>query len=99
MIYFLRSATIASGKMIPAMSFARDIAEYIKTKTGKAVRVGMPIGGQSNRIGWFVEYENLAELDKIQSTLLQDSEYQAITSKGGENFIAGSLHDDIWRML
>lgn len=99
MIYFLRSATIASGKMVAAMSFARDIAQYIKTKTGKDVRVGMPIGGQSSRIGWLVEYENLAELDKFQSGLLQDSEYQAMTAKGGENFIAGSLHDDIWRIL
>lgn len=65
MIYFLRSATIASGKMVPAVSFARDIAEYIKKKTGKNVTLGMPIGGQSNRVGWFVEYDNLVELDKI----------------------------------
>ena len=99
MIYFLRNATIAQGKMVPAMTFARDIAEYIKSKTGKNVTIGMPIGGQSNRIGWFVEYENLAELDKIQGGLLQDAEYLAISSKGGENFIAGSLHDDIWRTL
>ena len=98
-IYFLRSATIASGKLGPAMSFARDVAEYIKTKTGKSVTIGMPIGGQVSRIGWFVEYENLAELDKFQTSLLQDPEYQAMTSKGGENFIAGSLHDDIWRTL
>lgn len=97
MIYFLRSATIATGKMGTAMSFARDVAAYIKKKTGKTVTLGMPIGGEPNRIGWFVEYDDLAELDKIQTGLLQDSEYLAITAKGGENFLPGSLHDDIWR--
>jgi hypothetical protein len=85
--------------MMPAMSFARDVAEYLKTKTGKGVSLGMPIGGQANRIGWFVEYENLAELEKIQGDLLRDSEYMAIITKGSENFVAGSLHDDIWRTL
>ena len=99
MIYFLRSATIAQGKMVPAMSFAREIADYIKKKTAKSVTLGMPVGGQSNRIGWFVEYENLAELEKFQGDLLRDSEYLAMTTKGADNFIAGSLHDDIWRTL
>lgn len=99
MIYFLRSATIAPGKMVNAMSFAREIAEFLKTKTGISVTIGMPIGGQANRIGWFVEYENLATLDETQTKLLKDSEYLAMVARGGENFIAGSAHDFIWRTL
>jgi hypothetical protein len=98
-IYFLRSATIAPGKMANAMSFAREISEYLKAKTGISVTIGMPIGGQANRIGWFVEYENLAQLDENQTKLLKDSEYLAIVARGGENFVAGSLQDFIWRTL
>jgi hypothetical protein len=99
MIYFLRSATIAQGKMVSAMSFAREIAEFIKKKTGLTVTVGMPVGGQASRIGWFVEYENLAQLDETQTKLLQDAEYLALTTKGAENFVAGSLADNIWRVI
>ena len=85
--------------MVPAMQFARDIAGYIKSKAGRDVSVGMPVGGDANRIGWFVQYEDLAALDKMQTQLLQDSEYLAIVTKGSENFVAGSLHDDIWRVM
>lgn len=99
MIYFLRSATVAQGKIIGALSFAREIAEYVRTKTGTDVKIGTPVGGQANRIGWFAQYENLAALDTFQTTLLQDSGYLALVTKGGENFVAGSLHDDIWRVL
>jgi NIPSNAP len=99
MIYFLRSATIAQGKLVPARQFASEIADYIETKTGTSVTVGMPIGGHANRIGWFVSYKSLAELDETQTKLLQDSEYLALTTKGADNFIAGSLHDEIWRIF
>ena len=99
MIYFLRSAAVAPGKTASALSYARDIAEYVRTKTGRKVTIGVPVGGQASRIGWFVEYDNLAELEDVQTKLLQDSEYLAIVTKGGENFVAGSMHDDIWRTL
>jgi hypothetical protein len=98
-IYFFRIATIAPGKTASALSYARDVAEYVKSKTGTKVVIGVPIGGQPNRIGWFVDYENLAKLEEDQTKLLQDSEYLAIAAKGGENFVAGSPHDEIWRIL
>lgn len=99
MIYFLRSATIAQGKMADAISFAREIAAFIKKKMGLTVSIGMPVGGQASRIGWFVEYENLAQLDEMQTKLLQDPEYLALVTKGADNFVAGSLQDNIWRIL
>lgn len=99
MIYFYRCGTVAPGKLVPAMSFARDIVSLIKSKTGKDVTVGVPVGGQAGRLAWFVEYENLGQLEEFQSKLLQDSEYQALLAKGGENFVAGSMHDEIWRII
>ena len=99
MIYFLRSGAIAPGKTTNALRFAREIAEYIKTKTGKDVSIGMPVGGQANRIGWFVAYENLAELDETQTSLLQDSAYLEKVAEAGDNFVPGSIHDEIWRIL
>ena len=99
MIYFHRSASIAPGKAIAAIAFAREIAGYIKGKTGLDVKIGMPIGGNPNRIGFYVQYENLAALEDTQTKLLQDKKYMTMIAKSGENFIAGSVHDDIWRLL
>jgi hypothetical protein len=52
MINFQRSGSIAPGKTAAALSFAREVTAYIKTKTGYEVKVGMPIGGNPNRICW-----------------------------------------------
>jgi hypothetical protein len=99
MINFHRSASIASGKAVAAMSFAREVAALIKAKTGLEVKIGVPIGGNPNRIGWYVQYENLAALEDTQAKLLQDQKYMELIAKSAENFIAGSVHDEIWRLL
>jgi hypothetical protein len=99
MINFQRSGSIAPGKTAAALSFAREVTAYIKTKTGDEVKVGMPIGGNPNRICWFVKYENLAALEDTQGKLLQDQKYMELIAGSAANFIAGSMHDDIWRVL
>jgi hypothetical protein len=98
-IHFQRSASVAPGKAIAAMSFAREVAAHIKAKTGLEVKIGTPIGGNPSRIGWFVQYENLAALEDTQAKLLQDQKYLEIITKSADNFIPGSVHDEIWRLL
>jgi hypothetical protein len=99
MISFHRVASVAPGKAVAAMSFAREVAAHIKAKTGLEVKIGMPIGGNPNRIGWFLQYENLAALEDTQAKLLADQKYMELIAKSADNFIAGSLHDEIWRLL
>ena len=99
MIYFHRSASIAPGKAIAAVSFAREIAGYIKGTTALDVKIGMPIRGNPNKIGCYLQYEDLAVLEDTQTKLLQDQKYMEMISKSSENFIAGSVHDDKWRLL
>jgi hypothetical protein len=99
LINFHRSASVAPGKAITALAFAREVAAYIKGKTGLEVKIGMPIGGNPNRIGWFLQYQNLAALEDTQAKLLQDQKYMELIAKSADNFIAGSLHDEIWRQL
>jgi hypothetical protein len=99
MINFHRSASVAPGRVIAAMAFAREVAAHIKGKTGLEVKIGMPIGGNPNRIGWYVQYENLAALEDTQAKLLQDQKYLELIAKSADNFIPGSVHDEIWRLL
>lgn len=99
MIYFYRTATIAPGKLVPALGFARDVASLVKNKTGRDVTIGVPVGGQAGRVAWFIAYDNLAQLEEFQANLMQDSEYLALLAKGGDIIVPGSLHDEIWRLI
>jgi hypothetical protein len=98
MINFQRTASVAPGKAVPAMLFAREVATYIMGKSGLEVKIGTPIGGNPNRITWFVQYESLAILEDTQSKLMLDQKYMELIAKAADNFIPGSMHDDIWRL-
>jgi hypothetical protein len=99
MIAFYRSACIAPGKGGSALTFAREIAAYLKATYGTDVQVGIPIGGNPNRVGWSVRYDSLAALETIQTRLLADVKYMDMVARAADNFMAGSVHDEIWRIL
>jgi hypothetical protein len=59
----------------------------------------MPVGGNPARIGFLAQYDNLGQLESFQAQLLADPNYLELINKGADNFVAGSLHDEIWRVL
>ena len=99
MISFYRSAGIAPGKNASAVLFAREMVAYLKDKMGIDVQIAVPVGGNPNRLGFAVRYENLGALEATQVKLASDPKYMELTVKGAENFVAGSFHDEIWRGL
>jgi len=99
MINFYRSAVIAPGKTPSALAFAKQIADYIKQSTGQELQVGVPVGGNPNRVGWSTRYESLAALETQQTKMLADPKYWEMVNKGADNFIAGSIRDEIWRTV
>jgi hypothetical protein len=99
MIRFYRSATIAPGKMTGAMTFAREVAKYVKDHTGVDVYIGMPIGGNPHRIGWSAQYPTLAAYDEMATKLLADGKYQEMVSMAANNFVADTTRDELWRVL
>jgi hypothetical protein len=99
MITFYRSASIASGKVPSALGFAKEISAYVKDKVGVDVGIAVPVGGNPNRIGWAARYDNLAAMEAATDKLMADPKYLELVSKGADNFIAGSVHDEIWRTI
>jgi hypothetical protein len=99
MIAFYRTSSIAPGKVASAVAFAKEVAAYITTKTGTEVSVAMPVGGNPNRIGWSTRHESLADFDGVMTALMTDPAYLELISKNSDNFIAGSAHDEIWRVI
>ena len=99
MITFYRSADIAPGKVPNALAFAHEIARHIEKTTGQVLHVGVPIGGNPNRVGWSTSYESLAALETQQTKMLADKKYWEMVAKGADNFIAGSIRDEMWRSV
>jgi hypothetical protein len=99
MISFMRTASIAAGKTVDAITFAHQITKFLAEKHDLKVAICLPIGGNPNRIGWHTMYPSLAELEVTTVKLMADPEYMALITANAGNMIAGSLHDDIWRVL
>jgi len=99
MIAFYRTAAIASGKLASTLAFAKEVSAYITAKTGTDVAVAMPVGGNPNRIGWSTRHESLAEFDAMMMSLMTDPAYVEMLAKAADNFIAGSVRDEIWRTV
>jgi len=99
MIRFLRSANIAPGKQGDSVAFAKQITEYIGKNFGIKLEVLLPIGGNPNRIAWRAEYANLGALEDFINRSSADQKYAELVKSGAANFIAGSIHDSIWRTI
>ena len=98
-IVFNRTANIAPGKTVSAIGFAHEIAGHMKATYDIDLTVLQPIGGNPQRIAWSTRYKDLAALDALSQKLLADKKYWEMVGKASDNFIAGSMHDSIWRML
>lgn len=99
MIRFVRTATIAPGKLGDALVFAKQVTDYIGKNFGQKLEVMVPVGGNPSRIAWRTEYSNLAALEEFMTKSMSDPKYAELLKTGGMNFVAGSLNDSIWKTV
>jgi len=99
MIRFVRTSSIAPGKVGDALAFAKQVSEFIGKHYGVKLEVMLPVGGNPHRVAWRAEYANLGAMEEFQAKIMADPKYLALLAKGGANFIAGSVNDAIWRTV
>jgi len=99
MITFVRTATIAPGKVADALTFAHQIAKLVEKITGLKVGVSMPIGGNPFRIAWVAAQPDLAAVEANNNKLLSDPEYMKLSEGSASLFLPGSAHDEMWRSV
>jgi hypothetical protein len=99
MIILTRSASIAPGKAREAISYAKQIAHYLKEEHATTAQILMPVGGNPYRIAWQIHLAGLAELDSLSAKLNADTEYLEMIAKNSAWVIPGSIHDDMWRTV
>jgi hypothetical protein len=99
MIRFVRSASIASGKVGDAIAFAKQIVDYVGKNYSVKLEVMMPVGGNPNRIAWRAEYADLAAMEAMFARSAMDPKYMELVKAGAANFIPGSVNDVIWKTI
>jgi uncharacterized alpha/beta hydrolase family protein len=103
MVRLMRSARIKhGGKAMEALAFAKEIANYSEKKYGQIkVDVCLDSFGATGTIRWFVDYDDLATFEKVQSQVLADPEYWKLIGKAAaaDLFIEGSAEDVMMRKI
>jgi hypothetical protein len=99
MITFVRTATIAPGKTVEALGFARQIAELVEKITGVKVSVSMPVAGNPFRIAWVAAEPDLGAVESNTNKLLSNPEYMKLSESAASLFLPGSAHDEMWRSV
>jgi hypothetical protein len=91
----MRTACIAPGKFAEALQFATEMSEFSKKYEG----IFLDGFGEVGTIRWFVDYENLASLEKIMDQIYADPDWFKKISEAKDLFIEGKTHDLVMRSL
>jgi hypothetical protein len=99
MITFVRTASIAPGKIAEAMGYAQQVAKLVEKISGLKVGVNVPVAGNPFRIAWVAMQPDLAAVEATFAKLLSNPEYMKMVESGGSLFLPGSAHDEMWRSV
>jgi hypothetical protein len=99
LIHFMRTTSIAPGKVADALAFAGEMTEYLSSAYGQKMQLMVPVGGNPFRLCFSTSYNALEDLEKFQGRTMGDAKYLSILGKGAGIFIPGSAHDDIWKSV
>ena len=99
MITFVRTGAIAPGKGAAAIAFAQKVVAYWRDSHDREIDLLRPVAGNPNRISFVGRYKDLAEFDSFAMKSQADTEYMQLLASAADLFVAGSIHDEIWRSL
>lgn len=100
MFRFHRTGHISRGKLLEALQWAKEVAEFINTNYSTvSVQAYSEIFGDIGKVHWYADYEDLATIERINAQLLTDQGYQAMINKSADLFIEGSFHDTLIQSL
>ncbi len=99
MITFVRTRSIAPGKGAEAIAFAQQLSKMAKDKFSVQVNVNVPIGGNPDRLATVSSYASLAEFESIALKLVADADYLKMVADNAQNFLPGSIHDELWMSM
>jgi hypothetical protein len=101
-VKWMRTATIANGKVMEAISWGKEMSGYCEKKYGLSqISVMMDSFGPVGTLRWMVDFPSLADCEKVQTQMMMDQDYWKMINKAISSnlFIDGKTHDIIARVL
>jgi hypothetical protein len=98
-IRFHRTALVAGVQGQEAAAFAAEVSTYLTDTLGIPTAWGMQVGGTFETVHWFVDYENMTELEAGLVKTITDAGYIEILNKAKDLFIEGRTEDSIIYMM
>ena len=102
MIYGVRTAEAAGGKLFEARAWAIKVTNWINKKyPGANVELLTNVSGQLGQFHWLVTSETLAEQEQLLAGIGEDEEYLAMLKDAGSEllFAQGSARHTFYRTL
>jgi hypothetical protein len=97
------TARISRGKNQGAIQWAKQVAEYLKSKYPQILEIAAceEHFGNVNTIHLFSDYESLATLESVEAQYPSDAAFQDLFNKSNEAglFIEGSIHGTLVKSL
>ncbi len=95
-----RIARAKTDKFPEAVQWAKEVSSYVNTKyPPSSIQAYAEVFGEVNLVHWYADYEDLAQLERINSQLLADKAYWGMINKAAALFIDGSAHDTLINSL
>ena len=98
MIKYIRSARAQAGKGREAVQWAREVADWLNAhQPGSNIQVFTEVFGASGTIYWLSDAEDLATIERLTAERQAPSDWQALTARGAELVLPGSMRDTLLR--
>ena len=100
MVRFERSARVARGKLVEARQWAQEVTEYVNKNHPEAKFQGFSKRfGNIGKLSWQADFDDLAALDRYQTSFDNDQGYWELVNKGTELLVEDSIKDTVYVTL
>lgn len=89
-VYAITRATIANGKLGPAMAFGVKAQEFVSKATGLPTAFTASVYGEFGGVGWLTGGSSMADMDAVQAMQSTNQEFLALLEEAGDLFVEGS---------
>ena len=100
MVRWMRTGQITGPGPMNAMVWIKDLEEYMKQNHGKySAQVFLDTFGEVGVVRFFIDFEDLAALEKYMQEINEDQGYWQRVEKTKGIFVEGSTYDVVMRSI
>ena len=86
-------------KIVPAMAFGVEVAQYVTKLTGRPVSFSYAITGDQSRVLWASFAKDMADIEAVNDKIEADAGYMNLFARAEGLYVDGSLSASIWQRV